>query len=97
MMPANNKRLTSIGTCKIVCHQLAFEIQISRFIGINEPGRLGNDLRGSSGGDRGARVWSLSWEDPMMGNLLRGTYIMAVSYDRSIQRVDSLDIQLRGH
>ena len=31
-----------------------------------------------------------------MGNLLSGTYIMAVSYDRSIQRVDFLDIQLRG-
>ena len=60
MMPAHNKRLTSIGTCKIVCHQLAFEIQISRFIGINEPGRLGNDLRGGSGGDRGARVYGHS-------------------------------------
>jgi hypothetical protein len=38
----------------------------------------------------------LWWEDLVTGKLSNGAYIMTLCYDRPLQRVNFLDIQLRG-
>jgi hypothetical protein len=84
-MPMRNKRLTSIvGMCEIVCHQRAFEIQIDWGQRVREARK------------RGEAAVVLWWEDLVTGKLSNGAYIMTLCYEKPLQRVNFLDIQLRG-
>jgi hypothetical protein len=83
MMPVHNKRLTSIvGIYEIVCHQRAFEIPIYW-------GRRAREARKRG---EAAVVLEYGQEDFERGLY----YITTLCYERSIQKVNSLDIQLRG-
>ena len=93
-MPVHNERLTSIvGMCKIVCHLRAFEIPIYW-------GQRAREAR-----KRGEAAVVLEYASGHYGGIVgrpddgddfeRGLYI-TLCYERSIQRVVSLDIQLSG-
>jgi len=71
----------------IVCHQRAFEILIYW-------GQRAREAR--KRGEAAVVLEYARWEDLMTGKLSSGAYIVIVCYDRSIERVNSLDIQLRA-
>ena len=89
-MPVHNERPTSIvGIYEIICHQWAFEIPIY----------WGQRAREARKREEAAVVLDYGHyggEDLMTGKLSSGAYIITLCYDRSIQRVNFLDIQLRS-
>ena len=68
-----------MGKCEIVCHQWTFEIQINW-------DHWSWEVR-KEGAERTVLKGNL-----MTGTLSSGAYVTTVCYDRSTQRVNSLDI-----
>src|SRR6266566_797588 len=60
---------------------------------LGNPPEAGKQWRDKDKVGVAARVWC---EDLKTGTLSSGAYVITLYYDRSIQRVNSLDIQLRG-
>jgi hypothetical protein len=64
----------------------------SRSIKFNEPGRLGNESRTES---MATMVGRLDGREAIR-RFSSGDYIITLCYDRPIERLNSLDIQLTG-